>query len=136
MSTLDSAKLIRIYIKMRDVKKEITDRHKDELADITGKMNTISTELKKRILATGGDGIKSKEFGTASITETIKAGCSDWGEFTRFLKENEHDPLIFLSKSLKSEAIKQYMDDNEGNLPPGVNIFKESKVSIRKPSKT
>ena len=133
--SIDSAKLIKIYIKMRDVKKEITDRHKEELADINGKMDTIGTELKKQIQATGGDSIKSKEFGTATITESIKAGCSDWAEFTQFLKENDHDPLIFLSKSLKADAIKQYMEDNEGNLPPGVNIFKEAKLSIRKPTK-
>jgi len=136
MQTLDSAKLIKIYVKMRDVKTDITKRHKEELADITSKMDTIGTELKKQIQATGGDSIKSKEFGTATITESIKAGCSDWAEFTQFLKEKDHDPLIFLSKSLKADAIKQYMEDNEGGLPPGVNIFKESKLSIRKPTKT
>lgn len=134
--SIDSAKLIQIYVKMRDAKSDIAKRHREELDDISKKMDTISTELKKRIIATGGDGIKSKEFGTASITESIKAGCDDWAEFTRFLKENDHDPLIFLSKSIKSDAVKTYMDEHDGDLPPGVTIFKESKLLVRRPTKS
>ena len=133
---MDSAKLIKIYVKMRDVKSDIAKRHKEELADISGKMDTISTELKKRIIATGGDGIKSKEFGTASITESVRAGCQDWDVFTNFLKEKEYDPLIFLAKSIKADAVKTYMDDHDGKLPPGVTIFKESKLLVRRPSKS
>ena len=131
---MDAPKLIRMYIKMRDAKSAIAARHKEELAELNGKMDIVSGALKKLIDESGGDSIKSNEFGTASIVVSTKAGCSDWEEFSIFLREGDHDPVHFLEKKLKASAVVEFMDAHEGKLPPGVNIFKETQLRVRKPT--
>lgn len=131
---MDAPKLIRMYIKMRDAKSAIAARHKEELADINEKMDLVSIALKKLVDQSGGDSIKSNEFGTASIVTSVKAGCSDWSEFSTFLRDGDHDPVHFLEKKLKASAVVEFMDKHEGKLPPGVNIFKESQLRVRKPT--
>ena len=127
---MDTARLVKVYIKMRDAKEEIAKRHKEELADIVSKMDRIETELLKAALEQNVDGFKT-EFGTASLVESLKCSCSDWAAFTDFLKDK--DPLDFMEKKLRTSAIKEYMEASEGQLPPGVSVFKENTIRVTRP---
>lgn len=127
---MDTARLVKTYIKMRDAKEEIATRHKEELADLNDKMHKIEVALLGAALEQNVDGFKT-EFGTASLVESVKCSCSDWAVFTEFLKDK--DPLDFIEKKLRTSAIKEYMELSEGQLPPGVSVFKENTIRITRP---
>lgn len=121
--------LVKIYVKIRDAKSAAKKEHDKVDADFNEKLATVSTELKARAQAEGVEGFKT-EFGTVYLSETMKTSCADWGVFGEFLKE--HDPLEFLEKRISATAIKDYMKENEGQLPPGVNVFKEIEARVRR----
>jgi hypothetical protein len=62
----------------------------------------------------------------------MKAGAADWGAIWDWMKE--HDAADLLERRLKVGFIQQYMEDNEGAVPPGINIHREFEVSVRRPS--
>lgn len=127
---VDTARLVKTYIKMRDAKEEIAARHKEELAELSTNMHKIEVALLEAAIEQHVDGFKT-EFGTASLVESMKVSCSDWAVFTDFLKDK--DPLDFMEKKLRTSAIKEYMDASEGQLPPGVSVFKENTIRVTRP---
>ena len=121
--------LVKIYVKIRDAKSEAKRAYELVAADYDAKLAQVATELKARAQAEGVDGFKTT-FGTVYLSESMKTSCADWGLFGEFLKT--HDPLQFLEKRISSTAVKEYMKENEGQLPPGVSIFKELEARIRR----
>lgn len=124
-------RLAAIYIKIRDAKSDLKKRQDEEMRKLTEQQDMIATEFKRRAQAQGVDGFKTKA-GTVSMTTSIKASCADWDAFGEFLKDK--DPVEYLGKSVKAATIRAYMESHDGNLPPGINIFKEVSVSVRRAS--
>lgn len=121
--------LVKIYVKIRDAKsaaKRVFDAAEKEF---NAKIDMIGTELKARAQAEGVEGFKT-EFGTVYLSETMKTSCADWGAFGEFLQT--HDPLEFMEKRISATAVKGYMKQNNGELPPGVSVFKEIEARVRK----
>lgn len=122
-------RLVKIYVKIRDAKSAAQKEFDALKKTFDEKLASIATELKARAQAEGVEGFKTDE-GTVYLSETMKTSCGDWNAFGLFLKE--HDPLEFLEKRISSTAIKEFMKQNEGQLPPGVTIFKEIEAKIRR----
>ena len=122
-------KLVKIYVKIRDAKAAKKKAYEAEAAELDGKLEMVATELKARAQAEGVDGFKT-EFGTVYLSETMKTSCADWSAFGEFLKT--HDPLEFMEKRISSTAVKEFMKQNEGQLPPGVSVFREIEARIRR----
>ena len=121
--------LVKIYVKIRDAKAAAKKEFDKVEADFNAKLAMIATELKARAQAEGVEGFKT-EFGTVFLSETMKTSCADWSLFGEFLKDR--DPLEFMEKRISSTAIKEYMKQNGGQLPPGVSIFKEIEARVRR----
>lgn len=121
--------LVKIYVKIRDAKSAAKKVFEAQEAEFNEKMAIVATELKARAQAEGVEGFKT-EFGTVYLSETMKTSCADWAAFGDFLKT--HDPLEFMEKRISSTAVKEYMKQNEGQLPPGVSIFKEIEARVRR----
>jgi hypothetical protein len=124
-------RLVRIYVKIRDAKCELKKVQDAEMRALSDQQDRIAVELKKRAMEAGVNAFKT-DAGTASMTTSIRASCSDWDAFGVFLKDQ--DPIEFLGKSVKSATIRAYMDEHDGGLPPGINIFKEVSVSVKRAS--
>jgi hypothetical protein len=121
--------LVKIYVKIRDAKAEKKKAYEKEAAMLDEKMEAVATELKSRAQAEGVDGYKTA-FGTVYLSETMKTSCADWSAFGEFLKT--HDPLEFMEKRVSSTAVKEFMKQNDGELPPGISIFKEIEAHVRR----
>lgn len=121
--------LVKVYVRIRDAKTEIKRAYEKEAAALDAQLERVATELKARAQADGVDGFKT-EFGTVYLSETMKTSCADWAAFGEFLKT--HDPLEFMEKRVSSTAVKEYMKQNQGQLPPGISIFKEIEARVRR----
>ena len=127
--TLPVDRLVKIYVKIRDAKSAAKKVFDATTAGYDEKLAMVATELKARAQADGVEGFKT-EFGTVYLSETMKTSCADWSAFGEFLKT--HDPLEFMEKRISSTAVKDYMKHNEGELPPGVNVFREIEARVRR----
>jgi hypothetical protein len=121
--------LVNLYIARRDEKTALKKQFDAEYALMDGDLETVATELKSRALFEKVEGFKCAA-GTVYLSETMKVTGSDWGAFGQFLKT--HDPLEFMEKRISSTAIKAYMKESGGELPPGVSIFKEIEARVRR----
>ena len=54
----------------------------------------------------------------------------DWEAFYDWIKE--HDAFDALERRIKRTFVSKYMDDNDGAIPPGVNVFRRYTVEVRK----
>lgn len=71
--------------------------------------------------------------GTVYRTTTLKPSAADWTAIYTWVAANP-DRFELLEKRLKSTFIQDYMDENEGALPPGVNTHRQFDVGVRRDS--
>ena len=57
---------------------------------------------------------------------------SDWDSFKKFVVE--HDALDLYEKRIAQTNMKQFLEENPGAVPPGLNSSAEYDISVRKPS--
>lgn len=149
MVTITSDKLIGIYVKMRDVVAAKEKVFKAEKKSIGEKMEVIAKELRKRLKA---DEVKSIKSDSGTVFETKKefVGIEDFDDFLRFLigtildcvvdeveqrdidSALQHAELQFLNKAVNKTATLEWMEENEGKLPPGIKYSSEFVIQVRK----
>lgn len=122
-------KLVKIYVRIREAKGVKQKAFDAEIKTLDDQMKTIATELKQRAQTEGVNGFKT-EHGTVYMATSLKTSCQDWGIFYDWIKAN--DALDFLERRISSGKVKDFMEAHDGELPPGVNIFKELEARVRK----
>jgi hypothetical protein len=125
----DFERMTKVFIKIRDARAKAK---KDfELADaaLSEQQKTIRVAMLEKMQANGAKSIGTTH-GTVYLDEQLKASAEDWMIVHDFIRENNAFDL--LEKRISRNAVKQYMEENEGRLPPGISIFKEVDVKIRR----
>ena len=118
---MDTGDIIRHYIKWRDQKKEIEERHKAELAPLKEKMEKAEAALQKIMLDSGLKQLKSTA-GTAYIAEQVSTKVFDWEKTLEWVREhNRYDVL----ERRVNKTIAQEEDI------PGVEVSKRLKTNVR-----
>jgi len=121
----------------------------DQMVKIRERMNERSKEFEKaqkrdRELWEKGEAWimkKMEEQGTTNVatqthtvfpTDSLKASVGDWGEVSSYIERTGDVDL--LEHRISSKAVKQYMEENGGEVPPGVKTFSQRKINIRRKS--
>lgn len=126
-------RLVKVFVKIRDAKSTFKKAYEAEMEEkYDAPLRQLQTELKRRLMERHNDGLKT-EFGTVYIAETLKVSCQDWGVFHAWIKEN--DALDFLEQRVKAGEVQTYMEQHQGELPPGLSVFRETEARVRKPTK-
>ena len=129
---IDLAKLVKVYRKIRD--KRAADKKVWEAADAA--LAAQQDEVGNFLLATlNQSNVKSMrtEAGTFTRTEKVIPAGADWGAFHRWIAEDP-DRFEFLERRIKSTTVAAFMEENDGALPPGVNVFRQFTIGVRKPN--
>lgn len=142
LKTLTDRDLIEAFIALRDRKE--AQSALAEAKDKTFKkgLESISAVLLERQREQGIDAIKVKGVGTAFRAMQTKVSCADWDVFHNWLTKeitdrasNGGDPNVmysFFQRRLTLDTVKQYMEANEGTVPPAVNAVKEYVINVRR----
>lgn len=116
------------YLKLRDAKKTITDRHKEELAPINAKMKTIEAWLLRDMQDRGALNTKTP-FGTVYLSTSTTPKVVDRDEFLAFVRA--HELWSMLTSHVSKDAVEEYLEST-GDVPPGVEITRDTNARIRK----
>lgn len=128
--TLD--KVVQVFSAIRDAR--TAKRHAWEAEDAA--LEADQDKLKQLMLAilnqTGAESIRT-EHGTAYRTMKVKPSAADWSAIYAWIMA---DPERFelLEKRVKATFVKQFMEENNGAAPPGINVLREYEVSVRRPT--
>lgn len=111
----------------RTVKRRAYD--KEDLA-LEEDQRTLKVLMLELLNNTGAKSIAT-DHGTVYRSEKVQPSAADWSAVYAWIMA---DPARFelLEKRLKSTFVKQYMDENDGTAPPGVNVHREFEVNVRR----
>lgn len=126
---MDNNKLVAAYRKIRDARSAATKAYEAKDAEYKEKLETLETAMLK-ILLDANTNSMATDAGTFYKTEVIKPAAADWDTFYNWIIEN--NALDALERRIKVAFVKDYMEQHEGEIPPGLNVYRENKVTVRK----
>lgn len=129
--TLDLNKIVRVYTRIRDARGEKKRAFEAEDSRLKAQQEQLEAVLLKHLIDTESDASRT-EAGTFYRQKEVIPSAGDWKAFYDWIKEN--DAFDFLERRIKRTTVTDYMDENEGALPPGVNTFTRYAVRVRKNS--
>ena len=130
--TADQVKLDKVtetYVKIRDKRSELKKQYEAEDLALKVQLETLDSFFLGKLDELGVESVRTKH-GTVYKTTSIKPSCEDWNSFYTWIAENE--AFDALERRVKKSFITTYMEDNKGELPPGINVHQEYTVTIRR----
>lgn len=128
---VNADKLVAAYIKMRDAKDALTREYEVKANEIKEQMEKVEEALLEICKATGQDGGKTVH-GTFTRTVKTRYTATNWDAMRRFIKE--HDAIDLLEQRISQLKMKQFLSENPGLLPEGLNADSRYAVVVRRKS--
>ena len=125
-------KLVKIYRKIKLEIDTMTQEYDTKLEVLKGQQDEIKFALKDQMQALGVSSLKSP-FGTVSMRPTKRYSTNDWSSFKDFILA--HGAIELLEKRIAQTNMVQFLEENPGVLPPGLNSISEFNIVITKPTK-
>ena len=121
--------IVAHYITMRDHRAKLDAEHKARVGEIDAQMKNAEIFLLDHMNSTNQRNAGFTN-GTVIISDKVLPSFEDKNTTMQFIKET--DNMGLLSVRLSSTAVKEFMENNNGQLPPGVKVITERSVSIRR----
>ena len=122
-------KLVKIYVKIRDRRREIKAAFEEEDKALEAKLDVINGELLEILKTMGAESMRT-EFGTITKRVYRRFNTNDWYSFHNFIKE--HDALDLLEKRVSQGNMNTFLEENPDLHPPGLNVDSRYAVVITK----
>lgn len=123
-------KIVEAYAKIKDARTAKKRAWEAEDSELEASMTMLKQVMLAKLNAIGGKSVATNH-GTIYRTEKIKPSAADWQVVYTWIMADP-DRFEVLERRLKPTFIKQFMDDNAGAIPPGVNVHREFEVSVRR----
>jgi hypothetical protein len=127
--SIDTEKLAKVYIKIRDARRDLKKKFDEEdgalkakLEKIEGVMLTFLNENKQESART--------TVGTFFKQEEVTPTAADWDAIYKWIKKN--DAFEMLERRIKKTFVSEYMEAHKGSIPPGVSVYREYVVRVRR----
>lgn len=122
-------KRVKLFIKTRAAKSAAAKEFKDQEAQFNEIMEACENSMLADADKQGITGFTTP-FGTTYTAEVAKYSIADDSAFYTFVKDA--GDLDFLERRVSSTHVAQWMEQNGGVLPPGLNVFRERVMRVRK----
>lgn len=129
--TIPMDKLARVYRKIKAEIDELTKEYDTKVETLKAKQDTLKFAMKDQMKALGVKSVNTA-FGTVSMVQKTRYSTQDWDSFKTFIVEN--DAVDLLEKRIAQTNMAQYLVDNPGSVPPGLNAFSDFEIRVTKPS--
>jgi len=126
---MDFSRVVNAYLAMRAKREQIKKAYDAEDTEIKAQMAKVEGVLLRHLNETGSESTRTA-VGTFFRQEEIKPSVQDWSALYDFIREE--DAFDALERRVKTQFVKEYMESNDGALPPGVSVHREYKVRVRR----
>ena len=124
-------KLAKIYRKLRGKISELTQEYDTQVEILKAQQDEIKNAMKDQMKALGVTSVRTPE-GTVVLSVKTRYSTQDWDEFKKFVLA--HEALELLEKRIAQTNMAQFLEENPGSMPPGLNSSSEYDISVRKPT--
>ena len=126
---MDINALTKAHVRIRDARAALKKTFDAEDGVLKAKQERLEGEM-LRILQQGNvDSIKT-DSGTFYRQEDITPRGDDWDAFYQWVAAN--DAFDALERRIKKTFVKEYMETHDGAIPPGVSVYREYVVRVRR----
>lgn len=122
--------LARVWRKMQDRRDNLKHEYEAQDKQIEAQQKQVGAALLDAMNKMGGTKLLTAAGQIEKKTVTHVNG-KDWGAFYRFIKDNDAWPM--LHKRITTAEVEKWAKSHDGALPPGVDVYTEFKVSVKKP---
>lgn len=126
----DINKTVAQYIMVRDKKRLLEQQHKDQIKPFTALMEEIEGLLLNYMQRTGSNSIAT-DGGTVYISTVPRATVGDAGAFRSWVIANNMFELA--DWRANAPRVMEYIEEHNGQVPPGVNPSTFTSVRFRRP---
>ena len=129
---MDVSKLTKAYVAIRDKRAEIKKLYDTEDALLKEHLTKLEAQFLRVLQMNNSESMRT-EFGTVFRQEEMKPSCQDWAILDQWMESTpDVNPSDVLEKRLSKAFVKEYMTANDGNLPPGVSVYREFVARVRR----
>jgi len=129
--TIPLDRLAKIYRKIRDEITAITQEYDSKVEALKAQQDEIKNAMKDMMKTMGVKSVRTAQ-GTVVMSVKTVYDTNDWDSFKKFVIE--HDAVDLLQKRIAQLNMKQFLEENPGLVPPGLNSNAEYDISVRKPT--
>jgi arsenate reductase-like glutaredoxin family protein len=130
--TVPLDRLAKIYRKIRTNIATLTQEYDTKVEELKAQQDEITNAMKDQMKAMGVTSVRTSE-GTVVLSVSTRYNTQDWDSFKKFVVE--HAVVDLLEKRIAQTNLRQFLEENPGLVPPGLNSSSEYSVSVRKPTK-
>lgn len=126
---ISAGQVIEGYLRLREKKGEISDRHKEELAPINEQMMKLEAFMLNALNAASVDSMAFKGVGTMFKQLVTSVTTEDWEATLAWIKAEE--AWEFLEHRVSKTVVQEYAEA-KGETPPGIKVAQDVVVRVRK----
>lgn len=126
---LDLGTVTKAHINIRDARSALRKQYEEEDAKLKEAQLKLESAMLDHLNRHGMDSVRTAA-GTFYRQEEITPSASDWNALYDWIKDN--DAWDALERRIKKTFIKEYQEAHGGGLPPGVSVFREYVVRVRR----
>jgi hypothetical protein len=130
--TVPIDRLAKIYRKVRSQIATLTQEYDTKVEELKAVQDEVANAMKDQMKAMGVTSVRTPE-GTVVLSVNTRYSTQDWDSFKKFVVEQ--DAVDLLEKRIAQTNMRQFLEENPGTVPPGLNSNSEYSVSVRKPTK-
>jgi uncharacterized protein involved in exopolysaccharide biosynthesis len=130
--TIPLDRLAKIYRKIRAEITTLTQEYDSKIETLKAQQDEIKNAMKDMMKAMGVTSVRTEQ-GTVVLSVSTRYNTQDWDSFKKFVVE--HDAVDLLEKRIAQGNMNQFLEENPGLVPPGLNSSSEYSISVRKPTK-
>lgn len=125
-------RLAKTYRKIRARVGALTQEYDTKIEELKAMQDEVTNAIKDQMKTMGVTSVRTPE-GTVVLGTITRYNTQDWDSFKKFVLE--HEVLDLLEKRIAQTNMRQFLEENPGVMPPGLNSNSEYSVSVRKPTK-
>ena len=129
--TIPLDRLAKIYRKIRAEITTLTQEYDGKVETLKAQQEEIKNAMKDMMKAMGVTSVRTAQ-GTVVLSVSTRYSTQDWDSFKKFVVE--HDAVDLLEKRIAQGNMNQFLEENPGLVPPGLNSSSEYSISVRKPT--
>lgn len=129
--TIPLDRLAKIYRKIRSEIATLTQEYDTKVEALKAQQEELKNAMKDMMKTMGVTSVRTAQ-GTVVLSVKTRYNTQDWDSFKKFVVE--HDAVDLLEKRIAQGNMSQFLEENPGLVPPGLNSHAEYDISVRKPT--
>jgi len=124
--------LVEEFVRLRDLKAEVTAKAKELAAGLDKKMDALEADIVEKFQELGVESARTKS-GTAFLKTTRSTSVAQWDDFLPWVQTTGNWHM--LTRAANKTAVLEYADEHE-EMPPGINLYAKIELGVNRPTKT